>query len=57
MTMVLHPNAAMNELSEYTGLKVIVIRYQREKMKDYVRTERGLPRRETEGQESALGKE
>lgn len=44
MTMVLHPNAAMNELSEYTGLKVIVIRYQREKMKDYLRTERGLPR-------------
>ena len=40
MAMFLHPVASMNELSEYTGLKIGVIRYQREKMKDYVRTER-----------------
>ncbi len=40
IAMCLNPTMAMNELAEVIGMKVSAVRYQREKMKDYINTQR-----------------
>ena len=40
IAMFLNPTMAMNELAEVIGMKVSAVRYQREKMKHYVNTQR-----------------